>query len=187
MSENTFIFGLGNPGDKYQHTRHNAGFLFAEHLRRKLDLPPFSLNKKLEAEISKEQNLILAKPMTYMNESGRGVRKTLEYFSENIELTPARKMRNLYVVHDDLDLELGTYKIQLGTGPQQHNGLNSIYQYIKVKKFWHVRIGVDDRGGDRTIPAENYVLQKLPRTQRSRLVFIYNQIIQQLEIKEKIS
>lgn len=187
MSKNTFIFGLGNPGDKYQHTRHNAGFLFVEHLRRKLDLPAFSVNKKLETEVSRGQDLILAKPMTFMNESGRGVRKTLEYFSEDIELTPAKEMKNLYIAHDDLDLELGTYKVQFGTGPQQHNGLNSVYQYIKARKFWHIRIGVDDRGGERTIPAENYVLQKLPETQRSRLVFVYNQLISQLEIKEKIS
>lgn len=183
MADKRFIFGLGNPGEKYQYTRHNAGFLFLDHLRLKLNLPPFSFNKKLEAEISQEQDLILAKPMTYMNESGRAVRKTLEYFSENISLTPATELKQVYVAHDDLDLEVGSCKIQFGTGPEQHKGLLSVEQYIKAKQFWHLRIGIDDRGGDRSIPPEKYVLQKIPDAQQSKLKYVFNQIILKLPVE----
>lgn len=182
MLEKTFIFGLGNPGSKYQYTRHNVGFLFLNHLRLKLKLPPFSLNKKLETDISQPPNLVLAKPVTFMNESGRAVRKTLEYYSENLELTPAAELNKLYVTHDDLDLEIGTYKVQYGIGPHQHNGLTSIHQYIKTGQFWHVRIGIDDRQGDRSIPAKSYVLQKIPQAQQDKLPAIFNQIMQQLPL-----
>lgn len=184
MLNRTYIFGLGNPGNKYQLSRHNIGFLFTDFLRRKLDLPVFSLNKKLEAEISSNENLVLTKPMTFMNHSGRTVRKTLDYFNEELSLSPSSELKSVYVVHDDLDLDVGEFKIQFGVGPKQHNGLLSIYQYLKTQQFWHVRIGIDDRQGDRSVPPDRYVLQKLPSAQLDHFNHVFAQIQHQLKLVE---
>ncbi len=185
MLNKTYIFGLGNPGNKYQLSRHNVGFLFADFLREKLDFPLFSLNKKLEAEISSKGRLILTKPTTFMNHSGRTVRKTLEYFSDELSLSPSSELKSMYVVHDDLDLDVGDFKIKFGVGPKQHNGLLSIYQYLKTQQFWHVRIGIDDRQGDRSMPPDQYVLQKLPSTQLDRFNHVFTQIQHQLKLVEE--
>ncbi len=88
-----------------------------------------------------------------MNSSGDAVRKFTSIYS----LVPS----DLYVVHDDLDIKLGKYKIQFGVGPKEHKGLNSIYEALGTKDFWHLRIGVDNRIADKEkrIKGEEYVLQ----------------------------
>ncbi|HOX96540.1 MAG TPA: aminoacyl-tRNA hydrolase [Candidatus Woesebacteria bacterium] len=128
------IVGLGNPGVEYERSRHNAGFLFVEHLFKKME---FSLDKKFESEIWKIDDFILAKPQTFMNESGRAIRKIMDYFKLGIS--------SLIVVHDDLDIAFGEYKIQKEKGPKVHNGLKSTEQYLGRSDFWRVRIGVDNR------------------------------------------
>jgi PTH1 family peptidyl-tRNA hydrolase len=179
LMKKTYIFGLGNPGIKYQSTRHNAGFMCLDSLQQQLELPEFSFHKKLKAEVAKNSELILAKPMTYMNESGQAVRSTLEYFQEEFQVP--QELKNVYVVHDDLDLELGRFKLQFGVGPKQHNGLLSIYQYLKTSQMWHIRVGVDDRQGDRSMPPDKYVLQKLPLNQKKKLALVYKDISQELQ------
>lgn len=135
------IVGLGNPGDKYIKTRHNVGFLFTEYLRSKqADLySKWKLKNKLEAEIStakvNKEETILAKPQTFMNESGRSVQKIVsKYKLTNIE--------DLIVVHDDVDLDFGVYKIQTNRGTAGHNGVSSVVEYMKTKEFKRVRIGI---------------------------------------------
>jgi peptidyl-tRNA hydrolase, PTH1 family len=157
------IIGLGNPGLKYQQTRHNVGFMAMDELAEQLG-GAFSLQKKIQAEVAKfahptqdNQQLILIKPQTFMNESGQAVRSFLEYYQDDFDQTD---LSNLHVIHDDLDLEVGSYKKQLGVGPQQHNGLTSLYQHLGSKQFWHHRVGVDGRNGQRVIPAHEYVLSK---------------------------
>lgn len=180
-----FIFGLGNPGNEYRGTRHNAGFLFLDYLQQQLHLPKFSFQKKFKAEVSVGPTLILAKPLTFMNKSGEAVQKVTSYYAK--DLTPAQLDDYLFVAHDDLDLAIGEFKLQQGVGPKQHNGLNSIYQYIKIENFYHLRIGIDDRNGDRSFPPDKYVLQKLPPEQLNQLkqlVFpkVYQQLISYLSI-----
>lgn len=128
------IVGLGNPGEEYQKTRHNAGFLFLQKMAGKDN---FSLDKKQEAETLKKGEVFLVKPQTFMNESGRAVRKIMDFYKLGIE--------NLVVVHDDLDIAFGEYKIQKEKGPKVHNGLKSIESYLGRNDFWRVRLGVDNR------------------------------------------
>ncbi len=144
------VFGLGNPGKEYEKTRHNVGFRVVEEIARELMAPPLQYQAKFSAELSRSGDILLIRPQTFMNDSGQAVRAVLEYYK--IEPT------HIFVVHDDLDIVLGAYKIQLGTGPHIHNGLNSIYQHLHTKNFWHVRVGVDNRGGDRSTTGQEYVL-----------------------------
>jgi peptidyl-tRNA hydrolase, PTH1 family len=160
----TIFVGLGNPGNAYQFTRHNAGAIVLENLAKIKQCPALTENKKVHSELCKHQNIIYAKPTTFMNNSGQAVRAVIDYYLNESEKSNQEKnvagYRNLYVIHDDLDLALGSYKIQYGIGPKVHNGLLSIYQHLGTKNFWHVRVGVDSRGENRTIPAQNYVLQR---------------------------
>lgn len=128
------IVGLGNPGTEYEKTRHNAGFMFVDKLSGG---EKFSLDNKFEAEICKRGNLIFVKPQTFMNDSGRAVRKIMDFYKLNTS--------NLILVHDDLDLKLGEYKIQKGVGPKVHNGVSSVEQNMADKNFLRVRLGVDGR------------------------------------------
>jgi peptidyl-tRNA hydrolase, PTH1 family len=144
------VVGLGNPGEKYQRTRHNAGWLFLDFLVQQESLDGFQLEKKLHSEISKSKDLLLVKPQTFMNDSGKAVQAVLKWYGQH---------DNVFVIYDDLDLELGKYKIQFGSGPKIHNGLNSIREHLGTNEFWSIRIGVDGRSGDRTLPGHVYVLQ----------------------------
>ncbi|GAG99434.1 unnamed protein product, partial [marine sediment metagenome] len=86
-----------------------------------------------------------------------------------------------FVIHDDLDLELGTYKIQFGIGPKVHNGLLSIYESLGTDRFWHVRVGIDGRGGSRNISGSDYVLGKFSPKQKKIILEINNKIIADLK------
>lgn len=145
-----FIVGLGNPGQEYQYSRHNAGFMVIDEIAEKLKVLQFQQQAKFFSEIARSDDIFLVKPQTFMNNSGKAVRAILDFYKASTE--------DLYVVHDDLDIAVGSYKIQLGTGPKVHNGLKSIYQYLHTENFWHVRIGVDGSNGLRDIPGKDYVL-----------------------------
>lgn len=129
------IIGLGNPGKEYQNTRHNAGFRLVEALAER---ESFLMNKKFEAELLEKKGFLLVKPQTFMNESGRAVRKMMDFYKLGTD--------DVVVVHDDLDLKLGEYKIQKGVGPKVHNGVSSVEACLPSKDFWRVRLGVDNRG-----------------------------------------
>ena len=168
------IIGLGNPGEEYEKTRHNIGFLTIDHLR--LTINTFSnwkYEKKLEAEISRGhiasccEDVILAKPQTFMNNSGRAVKLLTTYY---LLLTS-----DLLVLHDDLDLELGTLKLSYGSGSAGHNGVQSIIDTLGTKDFWRLRIGIGPRpqspslklreGGESYDDTTKFVLKRFPRTQ----------------------
>ena len=173
------IIGIGNPGEKYKGNRHNVGWLVLDELKQEISKseflisnqtlnPNFQFQKKFQSEIVKLGNLILAKPQTMMNSSGKAVRKLVDHYKI--------KMPNLWVIHDDLDLRLGNYKIQKGKGPREHKGLLSIYEALRTKDFWHVRVGVDNRDKDSRTAGEAYVLQDfLPEEQK-----IVNEVIKKI-------
>lgn len=145
------IIGLGNPGENYEKTRHNAGFLFIDNIAGK---DKFEVDRKMEAEILKRGELLLAKPFTFMNDSGRAVRKIMDYYKLSID--------KVVVVHDDLDIAFGEYKIQKEIGPKVHNGIKSIEQYLGRKDFLRVRIGIDNRQpGVSYGTGADYVLSKM--------------------------
>ena len=130
------VVGLGNPGRKYERTRHNAGFMAVDELARGLR---FSLTQeKYHALVGKGvvggADVLLAKPQTYMNESGRSVAAILRYTSATVN--------DLIVVHDELDLPLGVVRVKGGGGHGGHNGLRSIADQLGTPEFVRVRVGV---------------------------------------------
>jgi len=148
------IVGLGNPGKLYQSTRHNVGFIFLDILRKELDLPTFKEEKKFQADISKANDCVLVKPLTFMNKSGTSISKYLNYFKINPE--------NIMVIHDDIDLKLGKVKIGFGEGDAGHNGVRSLINRLGTKEFWRIRIGILSRSKEE-IKAEEFVLEKFSK------------------------
>jgi PTH1 family peptidyl-tRNA hydrolase len=129
------IVGLGNPGKKYEKTRHNVGFMAIDKLKL--------LNIK---------KVILAKPKTFMNESGKEVKKIIK----NLKL----KIKNLIVIHDDLDLSLGRIKISVNRGAAGHKGVESIIKELGTKNFIRFRIGIKSISNFKT---QNFVLSKFTK------------------------
>lgn len=153
-----FIAGLGNPGTQYQQTRHNVGWQILDAIQAEVGAPAFQNQAAFKAEVSKTSDLVLIKPQTFMNASGDAVRAVVAFYSGQAAMA-AKSFDNVFVVHDDLDLELGTFKLQFGVGPKVHNGLLSVDQQLGTDQYWHVRIGVDNRQGDRQLAGSEYVLQ----------------------------
>lgn len=171
------IIGLGNPGVKYQNNRHNVGFQFVDYTAKLLN-GQIVEKQKNNLAIYQFNNLILAKPQTFMNNSGTIIKKLTTTYS----LQPT----SLIVIHDDLDIPLGKFHIQFASGPQLHNGLESVEQHLKTKDFWRVRIGVDNRLLDKRIPGETYALQNfLPKEKKMLQTEIFPKIFTQLKLHLK--
>lgn len=133
------IVGLGNPGKKYERTRHNTGFLVIDALAEKLDI---SLNRKaFNATTGKGQKVVLMKPETFMNNSGVAVRKAVNYYHLDPE-------RDLIVVYDDLDLPLGKIRLRESGSAGGHNGMKSIISNLGTKDFCRIRIGIGGNYSD---------------------------------------
>ena len=146
------ITGLGNPGSRYQFTRHNIGFMVLEKIasRWEVDIKQKSFDALWNRGKIAGINVLLAMPQTYMNLSGNAVRNLLAYFKVDIN--------NLVVIHDDLDLPLGTIRLKNGGGDAGHKGLKSIITCLGSADFMRVRMGIG-KPADRT-PVEDYVLQR---------------------------
>ncbi len=139
------IVGLGNPGEKYENTRHNLGF-------KALDLlagPAAAWENKYDSQFLKLQDVILAKPQTFMNDSGKTVAQILKFYPD----------AELIVVHDELDLELGALRVQKNISAAGHNGVKSIIEEIGSQDFTRVRLGSNNPTLRGEIPGETYVLQ----------------------------
>jgi PTH1 family peptidyl-tRNA hydrolase len=132
------IVGLGNPGRDYEATRHNAGFLAVDALVRTLDPVSFSLKKDLFSEVATlhtdGMTLILAKPQTFMNMSGKAVMALKKFYD--------LEDKDIWVLHDDLDLPLGKAQIRFGGGTAGQHGIESIVDTLKTADFGRARIGI---------------------------------------------
>lgn len=170
------IVGLGNPGEKYKNNRHNIGQMFIDYLIEKLSKKgePFVEEKKLQVVSYKLQDIVLAKPLTFMNLSGQAVKRLVT--SYKLQVTS-----DLIVVHDDLDIPLGKFKIQKGVGPLLHNGLESIEKAIGTKEFLRIRIGVDNRPLENRIDGETYVLQNFLPEERKITLATFPKIFARLQ------
>ena len=158
------IVGLGNPGKKYKLTRHNIGFMAIDALAKRLDLT-WQNNKKFSAEVAKNNNTILVKPLTFMNNSGQAVQAILSFYKllpkkfGLLKTADADLSEILTVIHDDLDIELGKYKISLDSRSAGHKGVQSIINQLKTKNFKRIRIGIKAPELEK-IPADKFILQK---------------------------
>lgn len=166
------IVGLGNPGSKYELTRHNAGFMMANRLAGSVEWQASS-SSPLQYVYTKlgNEEVEIIKPTTFMNESGLAV---VGPFKKHQEL----QITDLIVIHDDLDIELGKYKIQRGKGPQLHYGVESIENHLHTKDFWRVRIGVENRKvkGNSLISGEKYSLQRFTDEEREKLEQVMTEV-----------
>ena len=146
------IAGLGNPGSKYKNTRHNAGAIILENWFKNQNFNNIELNKKIGAKISKNENLTIAFPQTFMNESGISIRKIAKQF--NI------KPNSILILHDDSDLFVGEYKMHYKRGSAGHKGVESIIDHLKTEDFWRLRIGIRPKTAGARQKAEDFVLKK---------------------------
>ena len=170
------IVGLGNPGEKYKDNRHNVGFQFIDYLVQILNKYKnisLKIQKMLHVTCYMFDDLILAKPQTFMNKSGISVAKLFQNYKLRSE--------NLFVVHDDLDIPLGKFKIQKGTGPMLHNGLASIENSIGTKDFWRIRIGVENRTKENWVDGETYVLNDFLENEEKSLLQSFPDISKRLK------
>lgn len=135
------IVGLGNPGGQYEQTRHNIGFMVVDHLAHELGTRSLSWDKseKHKAMVAKVGDVVLAKPLTFMNNSGESVASLVSFY----KLPPS----DVWVIHDDIDLPLGKIRIREKGGTAGHNGVASILQTLKSDAFVRFRLGVG-RGND---------------------------------------
>jgi PTH1 family peptidyl-tRNA hydrolase len=180
------VVGLGNPGDQYKKTRHNAGFMALDAIITQLGLT-WEINKKFQAEICKNEQYIFIKPLTYMNNSGQAVRAILSYY----KLLPQKflifKERHadlsdkLIVIHDELDIELGKYKKSTNSRAAGHNGVQSIINHLHTQNFTRLRLGIKTKDLEK-IPVLKFVLQKFSENELTTVKQTINKLINSKEI-----
>ena len=169
MSELFLIVGLGNPGSQYSQTRHNAGFwfldkLYGEAVSGPAPGPGFKQQARLAAETCRmkvsERDCILAKPLVFMNNSGRTVRALLDYYKIGVE--------NLLVAYDELDLPPGTARLKKGGGHGGHNGMRDIFRHVDNTDFLRLRIGIGHPGHKDAVTS--YVLSRPTASQEQQML-----------------
>ena len=145
------ICGLGNPGKEYTNTRHNIGFNLIDKLSNFYNFLPFKKDNKkevLKGEIN-HQSCLLMKPLNFMNLSGQPIQEIVNFYKID--------RKKIYIIHDDLDLELGKVKLKFGGGNGGHNGLSNIDEIIG-NDYYRIRVGIDHPGMKNLV--SNYVLNK---------------------------
>jgi len=181
------IVGLGNPGKKFEKTRHNLGFMVLDRFARKNKFPKFKMKKEFLATVSEKkigkEKIILVKPQTFMNNSGLAVKRIFEKLrTSNIEPLTS----NLWVIHDDLDILFGKIKISFGRGSGGHKGVQSIIDEIGRKDFVRFRIGIGKK--EVGIRKKEFVLEKFSKKEEKILKKVIELICRAIEmaIKEGI-
>ena len=167
------IIGLGNPGDRYQYTRHNFGFVAIDYFQKENNFSAWENAEKFNAEVSRgeinglpsseyfgeaRQKIILAKPQTFMNLSGQAVRALTDFYK-----IPAA---DILVIHDDIDLPLGVLRLAQNSGSAGHKGVESIIKNLGTQNFARLRLGIKSPETKsfwglfkKSLPAEKFVLQ----------------------------
>ncbi len=164
MSGIKLIVGLGNPGDKYEATRHNAGFWFVNQIAAQTNTK-MALDAKFFGVIGKlKQDTLLLMPTTFMNSSGKAVAALANYY----KILP----KEILVTHDELDLPAGSAKLKFGGGHGGHNGLRDIHAALGTADYWRLRLGIDHPGPSSPNKANevvNYVLKAPNKTENDAL------------------
>ena len=167
------IAGLGNVGDKYCFTRHNAGFMVLDKWALDEGLS-FREEKKLKCFLTKlrynNEDLLLVKPTTFMNLSGEAVRAVMDYYKIEV--------KDILIIYDDIALDLGRIRFRANGSDGGHNGIKSIIQHVRTKDFDRLKVGI---GPQPNIPSENYVLQNFPKEQHEELKDVLKKSIEAVE------
>ncbi|HOV97565.1 MAG TPA: aminoacyl-tRNA hydrolase [bacterium] len=143
------IVGLGNPGKKYQKSRHNVGFILLDKFAADNNLK-WRKSERFDSEIIEYDDKLLVKPQTFMNNSGNAVSKLVNFY----KVSPDK----LIIIHDDVDLPLGGVKKQKGKNSAGHHGVEDIIEKLGTKDFWRIRVGIG-KPEDKNIPVDEWVLQ----------------------------
>lgn len=162
------IVGLGNPGKKYEQTRHNIGFMAVDAILNSYgsnDKPKKKFNSVIHELQLENKKVILAKPETYMNNSGDAIIQIVNYFKIKTE--------NILILHDELDLPFGSIRLKVGGGIAGHNGLKSILSHLD-NTFLRLRLGIDHPGDKRLV--SNYVLGNFNNSEMDSLNTLFDYI-----------
>ncbi|MBI4091352.1 aminoacyl-tRNA hydrolase [candidate division WWE3 bacterium] len=164
------IAGLGNPGDKYQYTRHNVGFLILNaYVSKKVGDGVVWLDEtKFRSQVYYLGDTILLKPQTFMNKVGSAVAEVLRYYRVSLE--------DLLVIHDDVDLEFLEVRLKKGSGAAGHHGVVDLISKLGTDDFRRLRVGVG-RPEDKRFDVEDYVLKKFSAEDLSRLKEVFEEKI----------
>lgn len=187
MVDMKLIIGLGNPGEEYENSRHCVGFVMVDEIARK-EGSKFSFEKKFNAEIAKSRfngkPAILVKPFTFVNKSGEAIRKLKLFY----KIKPA----DITVVHDDLDIEFGSFKLSFAKHSGGHRGVQSVIDALKTNKFWRLRIGTANRKlaaarHQRTLKAKSkavgdFVLSRFTPSEQAELKKIIKKALERLAV-----
>lgn len=161
MNKTTLIVGLGNPGKKYEGTRHNIGFESLDTFAKTHEFGPWVEKKDLKSHITTKAlgntRVILCKPMTYMNLSGKAVQATAHFY----KIEPGQ----LVAIHDELDIPFGQIRIRMGGSDAGHNGIKSLIQHIG-DQFGRIRIGV---GAETKMDSADFILAKFNKEEVTQI------------------
>ncbi len=171
MPEDIFIFGLGNPGLGYRFSRHNFGFTALDYFFAENNFPQFISKKNylISCKIISDKNIFLIKPLTFMNLSGKAVKDALNK-NGVFKIGENEADSNIVLIHDDLDLAFGDYKIKSGGSGGSHNGVNSVINSLQSKNFIRIKLGINspervkfNTGADFVLSNfSKYEIKKLP-------------------------
>ncbi len=163
------IAGLGNPGIEYRDTRHNIGFLTVEQFctRANISLQRKKFNCLFGSAFIDMYKVIAVLPLTYMNRSGKPIQSIISYYNISIS--------DLIVIHDDMDLELGTFKIKTSGGTAGHKGVDSIIRILNSNNFIRIRVGIGKPVND--IRPADYVLARFDKNEKK----ILKEVIENIE------
>lgn len=179
------IVGLGNPGTKYEHTRHNAGFLAVDHFLDGKEV--IHCESRFQGVICEmhfhHTKTFFVKPKTYMNNSGDAVKEISKYYKIDIA-------RDLLVIHDEIDLPFGEIRTTQSSRAAGHNGVKSIIEAMGTQDFHRIRVGVEGRSSRNELPTDEYVLSPFSKVELKTLnekVFTEtNKLIEKFISGEKI-
>ena len=168
------IVGLGNPGREYEHTRHNIGFLAIDKLANAWDIKISRLRNESLVGEGKYGNrrILLVKPQTYMNNSGKAVQSFLKFYKSDVN--------QLLVIHDDIDLPFGSIRIRKSGGSGGQRGVESIIAQIGTIDFMRLRVGISRPPG--RMDPKDYVLKKIPTEMQTDLDLVLSTIQDAIEV-----
>ncbi len=177
------VVGLGNPESRYSNTRHNLGFEVVDEFVKSFDNGQWTFDKNLKSEILKSQisnvKCILAKPQTFMNNSGMAVSLLTNFYKI--------KPEDVIIIHDELDLPLGKIKVRLGGAAAGHHGVESIIKSLGTDKFIRVRLGIGNLKTQSSehkaahVSAEKFVLEPFIHSEKAQVKHMTKQAIIALE------
>lgn len=178
---NIIITGLGNPGQEYEHTKHNIGYRVVKYIQKNEQFGEFSQTKNALVSIKKnnKNKIILVLPLTFVNKSGEAVKETVKEYAMNKKLKSSNQKSFLpfILIHDDSDLPIGKVKISIGKSSGGHKGVESVMKALKTRDFVRLRIGIQPPQGKHK-KAEQLVLKKFSPDEEKKVSKIIKKVSQ---------